>query len=49
MDLQETHDELLCSHENLVDYHVMVEIAHEVIIATIKSYEPHVQVDFTCG
>jgi hypothetical protein len=49
MDLQETHDELLCSHENLVDSHAMVEIAHEVIIATVKSYEPHVQVDFTCA
>nr|ABA97497.1 hypothetical protein LOC_Os12g19580 [Oryza sativa Japonica Group] len=37
------------SHENLVDSHAMVEIAHEVIIATVKSYEPHVQVDFTCA
>ena len=37
------------SHENLVDSHAMVEIAHEVIIAMVKSYEPHVQVDFTCA
>jgi hypothetical protein len=48
VDLQERHDELLCSHENLVDSHAMLEVSHEVIIAMVKSYEPHVQVDLTC-
>ncbi len=38
--LQEKYDELLCSHENLIDSHAMLEAAHEVIIATVKSYEP---------
>ncbi len=27
----------------------IVEIAHEVIIATVKSYGPHAQVDLTCA
>ena len=27
----------------------MLEIANEVIFATVKSYEPHVQVDLTCA
>nr|AAM74443.1 Putative nucleic acid binding protein [Oryza sativa Japonica Group] len=49
VDLQERHDELLCSHDNLVDSHAMLEVAHEAIITTVKSYEPHVQVDLiTC-
>ncbi|EEE62689.1 hypothetical protein OsJ_17492 [Oryza sativa Japonica Group] len=49
VDLQERHDELLCSHVNLVDSHAMLEVSHEVIIATVKSYEPHVQVNLTCA
>ena len=49
VDLQEKYDELLCSHGNLVDSHAMLEVTHEVIIITVKSYVPHVQVDFTCA
>ena len=39
--LQEDHDELLCSHEKLMDSHLMLEIAHEVVITMVKSYQPH--------
>ena len=39
--LQEDHDELLCSHEKLMDSHLMLEIAHEVVATTVKSYQPH--------
>ena len=35
--------ELLCTHENLVVSHTELEIAHEVILKTVKSYEPRVK------
>jgi uncharacterized small protein (DUF1192 family) len=37
----EKHDMLLCSYENLMDDHVMLNIAHEVVIANLKSQQPH--------
>ena len=39
--LQEEHDELLCSHEKLMDSHLMLEVGHEVMITAVKSYQPH--------
>ena len=39
--LQEDHDELLCSHEKLIGSHLMLEIAHKVVITSVKSYQPH--------
>jgi hypothetical protein len=36
--LQEDHDELLCSHEKLMDSRLTLEVAHEVVITTVKSY-----------
>jgi hypothetical protein len=38
---QEKHDILLCSHKNLMDDHIMLNIAHEVVIANLKSQQPH--------
>jgi hypothetical protein len=38
---QEKHDLLLCSHKNLMDNHTMLNIAHEVVIANLKSQQPH--------
>jgi hypothetical protein len=38
---QEKHDMLLCSHKNLMDDHIMFDIAHEVVIANLKSYQPY--------
>jgi hypothetical protein len=38
---QEKHDMLLCSHKNLMDDHIMLNIAHEVVIENLKSQQPH--------
>jgi uncharacterized small protein (DUF1192 family) len=38
---QEKHDVLLCSHENLMDDHIMLKISHEVVIENLKSQQPH--------
>jgi hypothetical protein len=38
---QEKYDMLLCSHENLMDDHTMLNIAHEVVIEYFKSQQPH--------
>jgi hypothetical protein len=38
---QEKHDMLLYSYENIMDDHVMLNIAHEVVIANLKSQQPH--------
>jgi hypothetical protein len=38
---QEKHDMLLCSHENLMDDHIMLNITHEVVIENLKSQQPH--------
>jgi uncharacterized small protein (DUF1192 family) len=37
---QEKHDMLLCSHENLMDDHIMLNIVHEVVIENLKSQQP---------
>jgi hypothetical protein len=38
---QEKYDMLLCSHENLMNDHIMLNIAHEVVIENLKSQQPH--------
>jgi hypothetical protein len=38
---QEKHDMFLCSHKNLMDDHIMLNIAHEVVIENLKSQQPH--------
>jgi hypothetical protein len=38
---QEKYDMLLCSHENLMDDHIILNIAQEVVIENIKSQQPH--------
>jgi hypothetical protein len=35
LDFQEKHDMLLCSHKNLMDDHIMLNIAHEVVIENL--------------
>jgi hypothetical protein len=32
---------LLCSHENFMDDHIILNIAHEVVIENLKSQQPH--------
>jgi hypothetical protein len=38
---QDKHDMLLCSYENLMDDHIMLNNTHEVVIANLKSQQPH--------
>jgi uncharacterized small protein (DUF1192 family) len=38
---QEKHDMPLCSHENLMEDHIMLNIAHEVVIENLKSQQTH--------
>jgi hypothetical protein len=37
---QEKYDMLLCSHENLMDDHIILNIAYEVVIENLKSQQP---------
>jgi hypothetical protein len=32
---------LLCSHKNLMDDHIILDISHEVVIENLKSQQPH--------
>jgi hypothetical protein len=38
---QEKHGMLLCSHENIMDDHIMLNITHEVVIENSKFQQPH--------
>src|SRR5688500_4374517 len=42
---QDKYDMLLSSHENLMDDHIILNVAHEVVIENLKSQQPH---SFTC-
>ena len=39
--LQANYVHLKCSHKNLVESHIMLEVAHEVMITSVKSSQPH--------
>ena len=38
--LQANYVHLKCSHEKLVESHIMLEVAHEVVITLVKSSQP---------
>jgi hypothetical protein len=38
---QDKYDMLLSSHENLMDDHIILSIAHEVVMENLKSQQPH--------
>jgi predicted nuclease with TOPRIM domain len=38
---QDKYDMLLYTHENLIDDHIILNIAHEVVIENLKSQQPH--------
>jgi hypothetical protein len=40
MDLQANQKELECSYEKVVDLYTTVEIAHEVVISSVKFMQP---------
>jgi hypothetical protein len=39
--LQERHGNLLCSHKKIMDSCALLESAHEVMLAMVKSSQPH--------
>jgi hypothetical protein len=39
--LQEKHDMLVFSRNKFMDSHIMLEMAHEVVLTNLKSYQPH--------
>jgi hypothetical protein len=41
--MQKDYEMFKCSHENLQDAHVMVQISHEVVITSVKHFQPHTQ------
>jgi hypothetical protein len=41
--MQTDHDVLKCSHENLQDAHVMLQISHEVMVTSVKHFQPPTQ------
>jgi hypothetical protein len=40
--LQEKHDMLVCCHNKFMDSHIMLEMAHEVVLTNLKLYQPHI-------
>jgi hypothetical protein len=40
---QKDYEMLMCSHEDLQDTHVMLQVSHEVVVAFIKLFPPHTQ------
>jgi hypothetical protein len=39
--LQADHQELKCSHEKLAESHIMLKMENEVLVNSLKSFEPH--------
>jgi hypothetical protein len=39
--LNEKYGMLFCSHDNLLDSDIMLNVAHEVVLDSLSSYEPH--------
>jgi hypothetical protein len=41
MKWQKRHEDLLCSHKELMDSYAVLESAHEVMVITVKDSQPH--------
>ena len=56
MALQATHKELECSYEKLVDSYATLDMAHEVVVSSVKTIQPlthtctcsQVNIDLSC-
>jgi hypothetical protein len=46
MKLQKRHENLLCSHKELIDSYALLESAHEVTVTKEKDSKPHT---YTCA
>jgi hypothetical protein len=46
--MQKDYEMLKCSHKDLQDAHVMLQVSHEVVITSVKHFQPHIQ-ECTCS
>jgi hypothetical protein len=46
--MQKDYEMLKCSHEYLQDAHAMLQISYEVVITSVKHFQPHTQ-ECTCS
>jgi hypothetical protein len=46
--MQKDYEMLKCSHEDLQDAHDMLQVSHEVVITSVKHFQPHTQ-ECTCS
>jgi hypothetical protein len=46
--MQKGYEMFKCSHEDLQDAHVMLQISHEVVVMSVKHFQPHTQ-ECTCS
>jgi ABC-type phosphate transport system auxiliary subunit len=43
MKLQKDHEVLKCSHDNLKDEHAMLQVSHEVVVTSVRHFQPLTQ------
>jgi hypothetical protein len=41
--LQKDHEVLKCSHDNLKDEHAMLQVSHEVVVTSVRHFQPLTQ------
>jgi hypothetical protein len=41
--LQKDHKMLMCSHDNLQDEHAMLQVSHEVVVTSVRHFQPLTQ------
>jgi hypothetical protein len=41
--IQKDYEMLKCSHGDLQDTHVMLQVSHEVVVTSVKHFQPHTQ------
>jgi hypothetical protein len=41
--VEKDHEKLKCSHENLQDAHVMLQVPYEVVVILVNHFQPHTQ------
>jgi hypothetical protein len=55
MKLQKRHRDLLCSHKELMDLYALLESAHDVMVITVKDFQPRTctcaqsSIDLSCA
>jgi hypothetical protein len=46
--LQKDHEVFKCSHNNLQDEHIMLQVSHEVVVTLVRHFQPLTQ-KYTCS